>query len=161
MLVESRIVQTKYPEVEQMPNGYICPGYDLRLMQPLAVLKYLFGVKTQWSCQGTHKAYKARAAYILLAADEQFPSELVSLMDNAGVKVEIVDDVDINLKSTGKNHLNLRSCTNPKELIEIELELLNEQFLNILNNWAKEKIKENLSKMMKDNYYKDVVSMYS
>ena len=158
MLIESDRIKTRFPEIEQMPDGYICPGYDIRLMPTLAVLKYLCKVKTQWSCQGTHKGDETRKAYILLASGETFPSNLVTILTDSGFIIQTVGDCDEKGNDNGKTRL-MASSSSQKEINEAELEILNETFLNIIDNWAKSKIIEHIPQM-NDPYYADVVSMY-
>ena len=162
MIIEAHRVRLRDPSMERMPTGAICPGYDIELMQTLAVLKYVCGIKTQWSCQGNHKQQKTTPAYILLPPGESFPEDLIQLIENAGLAHYTVPDYDSKFGGyTGKTRFNIRSCNipnlsciKPSKLME-----LNEKFLSVINNWAREKIIEHLPKMS-DPYYEDIISIY-
>lgn len=156
-LVYYKAVKKEHPELEQMPKGSINPGYDVDLMQPLAVLKYLCGTSTQWSCQGNHKDGTA-TAYILLPTGENFPPDLMARLDKNNFYVGQVKDYDENLCETGKFRIKLESSWD-KKIKEPELRKANQKLLELLNNWAVEKIRDHLDKM-KDPYYQDVVSFY-
>lgn len=155
LLVSAQRVKVKYPELEQMPRGQICPGYDINLIQSLAVLRYLCGVKTQWSCQGTHKEVISDL-YILLAPEAEFPEDLTKQLTSAGFQINEVDDYD-ETGYTGKTRWKLSSCWDRK-VKDAPLKKLNHKLLGLLDNWAQAKIREHLPRM-KDPYFADVVAM--
>jgi hypothetical protein len=165
MLIASNTVKIKFPDADQIPNGYICPGYDLRLMQSLAVLRYIFGIKTQWSCQGNHNQTISRA-YILLEPENRFPEDLVERILDAGLVVQMVGDIDINGIDTGRKRQVIRSSSIlASKIIPEHLEKMNEYLLNILEKWSMEKIKEHLpkisqSKQFGTHYFDDLIDLY-
>ena len=157
MVMQAHIIKNKYSELDQMPIGAICPGYDINIMQALAVLKYIYGVNTQWSCQGNHKDDLA-TSYILLAPNNEFPQPLVTQILNNGFTISQVLDYDENIKETGKFRFKISSCaqknTSTSELID-----LNKLFVRELNTWAEQEIKTHLINMV-GNYYNDFKLLY-
>lgn len=161
ILCDTNRVKQTYPEVDQMPKGFICPGFDIELMKPLAVLKYLCGVTTQWSCQGNHKKYLPRTAYILLPTEQQFPADLMAKLESSNFFIGVVDDYyeDGSLKINSKGRHSLRSTWN-KNCSESELEFFNSKLLKLLNEWANQKIKEHLVYIKKDPFVKEIEQIY-
>jgi hypothetical protein len=173
MLVSTMIVQRKYPDLEQMPMGHICPGYDIRMMRPIAVLRYLLGVKTQWSCQGTHKSSPEHEgeSYILLAPEHSFPDDLIRSLRREGFGMGLVGgDIDENMQSTGRLRAKISAEkvgriveTIDGPIYEASGKTDNAEFLRILDEWAISHIRGCLSEMnvmRKDPYYKDLVTAY-
>lgn len=154
-LIDYHRVKEKYPEDDHMPIGYICPGYDIEMMEVLAVLAHIHGVKTQWSCQGNHKSGDTYRAYILIAPNNQFPKTLLSVIKKHEFCFGYVDDVDLNGQSTGLKRQVIRSFQEADEGCKNK----NHLFVKVLKEWAIKEIRNNL-KNMKGSYYNDVVEKY-
>lgn len=158
MIIESVFIQKKYPELEHMPRGAICPGYDIKLIPALAVLKYLYGVKTQWSCQGNHKD-GITTAYILLAPDHELPESLTKALLNAKLKIYPVPDYNEKVEPTGKTRIKISPITKDDYPSVEDLKDLNTRFMEVLTNWASQQIKSHLPNMTAP-YYSDLVGLY-
>lgn len=160
--LEKNTVKEKYPDSDQMVKPYVFSGYDIKMIEPLSVLKYIYGIETQFSCQGNHKDYLSHA-YILLAPHNSFPQELVSRLENSGFILSIVPDVIID------NKMNFVETSDTREKLWIgkdekitkdNLILKNDIFMKILNEWSTEEIKKHLE-FMTDKYYADFVKLYA
>lgn len=136
-LVDTNDVKQKFPELDQMPKPHIRPGFDINLMKPLAVLNYICGVDSQWSCQGNHKNGIV-TAYILLYSGEYFPLDLLVLLENNNFYIGLAKDYDEDLNETGKYRINLRSNWNDDVLTK-ELIKENNKLIKLLDSWADEK----------------------
>ena len=132
----------------RMPIGYMWSKRDIDIIPTLAVLNYIYGEETQWSCQGNHESEICRG-YILLSPSHCFPESLMSYIKGTFIIHEVTDDYDMKtLLKTDKNRHMLKSC----EDIESE-DLLhrNQRFTTILNQWATIEIKKHI-KLMKNEY---------
>lgn len=154
MIMDYQRVLDTNPEADQMPLGFICPGYDVKLMPVLATLRYLHGVKTQWSCQGDHKTGQSRA-YILLEAKALFPKDLIKKLKEKGFVYSSVPDYDNELNKTGLRRKKISSISYSKKASYDELQTLNLKFLKVLNSWAMKEMKKHV-KNMEDPYFNDV-----
>ena len=158
-IMETEKIKNHSSDIDQMPKGAICPGFDIQLMQTLAVLKYICGVETQWSCQGNHINSEPKVAYILLPAGHLFPCDLVELLDRHKLKIKLVKDYDFELKETEKIRYIVRSTWNKNIGNEI-LTQENNNLLTVLNFWSESKIRDHLVHIQNDKYYDDFVRLY-
>lgn len=82
----------KNPDSDRMPSSGVLPEYDIRLIKPITILKYVYEIKTQWSCQGNHKEEIGRA-YLMLEPNESFPNSLLQKCEASHLYLDLVDEV--------------------------------------------------------------------
>lgn len=143
LLADTISVMKKYPQAEEMPKGYVCTGRDIKLMPTIAVLNYLHGVKAQWSCQGNHKKFRPRPAYLLLPVGEFFPRDLSVLMESNGFFISVIDNYDEQGSLTSGTRHNLKVDFNDSMDDETK-EKLNEKYIRLINQWAIEQINQHI-----------------
>ena len=160
-ILEYNLIKNKYPYFDQMPKGHILSGCDVEMIEIIGVLQYLYGIKTQYSCQGNHQDYLT-LAYLLLKPNEQYPSSLLKLIEENNFHFSLSDDFNEKMKPTGLKRQLLRSVElsksknmKPKEIFEA-----NKNFVTLLKNWAVSEIKIHLP-YMKDSYFNEVKVIYN
>lgn len=157
MLLDYHKVKEKHPLEDQMPQGYICPGYDVEMMEVLAVLQYLYGIETQWSCQGNHRSGDIYKAYILIAPNNKFPKTLIDILKKNKFYVGYTDDYNDKGEKTGLTRQVIRSTQIAKDCKK-----KNPLFVKALKKWAIKEIKNHIIPMKNKDayYYQDVVKKY-
>ena len=141
------IKNIKNKDFEVMPPNSFLEGYDLELIEVIAVLNYIHETKTPWSCQGNHKNWTG-SAYIILEPHNTFPKDLLFLLLKNGFLHEYIDDYD---KDLNKTPFLREKISIPDSWINRNFKFLkkehNQKFLLLLKNWARKEIENNLHKL--------------